>query len=66
MKKTTKEWFMAAEDDLLSAKTLIKEERLTNIVAFHCQPNGKPTAEEAETFISFTENLYDKLIRLIK
>jgi HEPN domain-containing protein len=37
MKKTTKEWFMAAEDDLLSAKTLIKEERLTNIVAFHCQ-----------------------------
>jgi hypothetical protein len=29
-------------------------------------PNGKPTAEEAETFISFTENLYDKLIRLIK
>jgi HEPN domain-containing protein len=128
MKETTKDWFMAAEDDLLSAKTLISEERLTNIVAFHCQqciekslkgiieeqnkpsvkshdllrlrdiagislseqetiileiinevyidarypadlglmPNGKPTTEEAETFISFTENLHDKLIRLIK
>jgi HEPN domain-containing protein len=37
MKETTKDWFTAAEDDLLSAKKLIGEERLTNIVAFHCQ-----------------------------
>ncbi|MCF8360476.1 MAG: HEPN domain-containing protein [Prolixibacteraceae bacterium] len=37
MKQTTKEWLTAAEDDLLSAKKLINEERLTNIVAFHCQ-----------------------------
>lgn len=37
MKLTTKEWLTAAEDDLLSAKKLINEERLTNIVAFHCQ-----------------------------
>lgn len=127
MKETTKDWFRIAEDDLLSAKKLISEERLANIVAFHCQqcieksltgiieeknqpsvkshdllrlrdiagiefseqetffletinevyidaryptdlglmPNGKPTTEEAENFISFTENLYDKLIRLI-
>lgn len=37
MKQTTKEWIAAAQDDLLSAKTLIKELRLTHIVAFHCQ-----------------------------
>ncbi|MCA1760896.1 MAG: HEPN domain-containing protein [Bacteroidales bacterium] len=128
MKETTKDWFTAAEDDLLSAKKLISEERLTNIVAFHCQqciekslkgiieeknkpsakshdllrlrdiagivlsdqetilletinevyidaryptdlglmPNGKPTTEEAETFISFTENLNNKLIQLVQ
>ena len=37
MKLTTKEWISAAEDDLLSAKKLAEELRLTNIVAFHCQ-----------------------------
>lgn len=37
MKIITKEWFVAAEDDLIAAKNLINEERLTNIVAFHCQ-----------------------------
>jgi len=37
MKLTTKEWISAAEDDLLSAKKLAEESRLTNIVAFHCQ-----------------------------
>jgi len=37
MKKITKDWFLAAEDDLLSAKKLMSEVRLTNIVAFHCQ-----------------------------
>jgi len=37
MKPTTKEWLLAAEDDLLSARKLISEDRLTNIVAFHCQ-----------------------------
>ena len=37
MKPTTSEWFNAAEDDLLSAKKLSEETRLTNIVAFHCQ-----------------------------
>ncbi len=37
MKETTKEWFLAAEDDLLSAIKLADESRLTNIVAFHCQ-----------------------------
>ena len=37
MKLTTKEWLSAAEDDLISAKKLIDEIRLTNIVAFHCQ-----------------------------
>ncbi|MBW8334228.1 MAG: HEPN domain-containing protein [Prolixibacteraceae bacterium] len=37
MKQTTKDWFIAAEDDLLAAKKLGDEDRLTNVVAFHCQ-----------------------------
>jgi len=37
MKQTTKDWLMAAEDDLLAAKKLSSESRLTNVVAFHCQ-----------------------------
>ncbi|MDP3912853.1 MAG: HEPN domain-containing protein [Bacteroidota bacterium] len=37
MKQTTKDWFIAAEDDLLAAKKLVDEDRLTNVVAFHCQ-----------------------------
>lgn len=37
MKQITKEWIAAAYDDLLSAKTLSKENRLTHVVAFHCQ-----------------------------
>lgn len=28
---------MAAEDDLLAAKTLMNDSRLTNVAAFHCQ-----------------------------
>jgi len=37
MKQTTKDWLLAAEDDLLAAKKLVGEDRLTNVVAFHCQ-----------------------------
>jgi HEPN domain-containing protein len=37
MKQTTNEWLLAAEDDLLTAEKLKYEDRLTNIVAFHCQ-----------------------------
>lgn len=37
MKQTTKDWLTVAEDNLLSAKKLVSESRLTNIVAFHCQ-----------------------------
>lgn len=37
MKQTTKDWLTAAEDDLLAAKKLTGEDRLTNVVAFHCQ-----------------------------
>ena len=37
MKPTTEEWLFAAEDDLLAAKKLAGEERLTNVVSFHCQ-----------------------------
>ncbi|MEI7896830.1 MAG: HEPN domain-containing protein [bacterium] len=37
MKQTTKDWLTFAEEDLLAAKTLAQEERLTSLVAFHCQ-----------------------------
>jgi len=37
MKQTTKDWLSFAEDDLLAAKALAKEDRLSNVVAFHCQ-----------------------------
>jgi HEPN domain-containing protein len=37
MKQTTKDWLIFAEDDLLAAKTLLGEERLTSLVTFHCQ-----------------------------
>ena len=37
MKQTTKDWLILAEEDLLAAKTLAREERLTNLVSFHCQ-----------------------------
>ena len=37
MKPATKEWINLAEDDLLAARILLTNERLTNILAFHCQ-----------------------------
>jgi len=37
MKQITKDWLTSAEDDLLSARTLAIEERLTNVASFHCQ-----------------------------
>jgi len=37
MKPATKEWITFAEEDLLAAKRLSGDIRLTNIVAFHCQ-----------------------------
>lgn len=37
MKQTTNDWFTTAEDDLLAAKTLASDYRLTSLAAFHCQ-----------------------------
>jgi HEPN domain-containing protein len=37
MKQTTREWLKYAEDDLLAARALSHEDRLSNLVAFHCQ-----------------------------
>jgi len=37
MKQTTKDWITAAEDDLLAAKILGYDARITNLAAFHCQ-----------------------------
>jgi HEPN domain-containing protein len=37
MKQTTKDWLNLAEDDLLAAKTLAGEARLSSLASFHCQ-----------------------------
>ena len=37
MKKISKDWLIAANDDLIAAKTLVTNEQLTHIAAFHCQ-----------------------------
>jgi HEPN domain-containing protein len=37
MKQTTKDWLTFAEDDLLAAKALAPDDRLSNLVSFHCQ-----------------------------
>jgi len=37
MKQTTRDWLIAAEDDLLAGRKLAGEDRLTNVVVFHCQ-----------------------------
>jgi HEPN domain-containing protein len=37
MKETTKDWLIFAEDDLIAAKTLSIDDRLTSLVSFHCQ-----------------------------
>jgi HEPN domain-containing protein len=127
MKQATKDWLMAAGDDLFAAKKLVSEYQLTNIVAFHCQqciekcfkavieekglpplkshdlirlqhnaaiqltkaetillatinevyidarypgdlgllPMGKPTIEEAETLISFSEQIFNKIEKTV-
>lgn len=128
MKQTTKDWLTAAEDDLLAAKKLAGENRLTNVVAFHCQqclekcfkaiieeqgkpsikshdllrlqlnadiqlietdiillgiinevyidarypgdlgllPHGKPTITEANSFIEFSELIFNRMKKLLK
>jgi len=37
MKQPTSDWLTAAEDDLLAAKMLADEQRLTSLASFHCQ-----------------------------
>ncbi len=37
MKQTTKDWLTLAGDDLLASKKLAVDDRLTNLVSFHCQ-----------------------------
>jgi HEPN domain-containing protein len=37
MKQTTNDWLILAEDDLLAAKTLTGDIRLTSLASFHCQ-----------------------------
>jgi HEPN domain-containing protein len=62
MKQTTKDWFNAAEDDLLAAKTLVHDERLTNVAAFHCQQSleksFKAVIEEVENTTFKSHDLF--------
>jgi len=37
MKQTARDWLIVAEEDLLAAKTLAQDARLTNLASFHCQ-----------------------------
>jgi HEPN domain-containing protein len=37
MKKLVEDWLLVAEQDIRTASIIIKEDHLTNIVAFHCQ-----------------------------
>lgn len=70
MKQTTNDWFTAAEDDLLAAKTLASDFRLTNLAAFHCQQcleksfkavieeNEKPAIKSHDLFrLQFAANI---------
>jgi len=70
MKQTTNDWFTAAEDDLLAAKTLKSDFRLTNLAAFHCQQcleksfkavieeNEKPAIKSHDLFrLQFAANI---------
>jgi hypothetical protein len=45
MKQTTKDWLTVAEDDLLAAKTLASEDRLTNLVSYHNKNFQRPTQD---------------------
>ena len=61
MKETTRSWLQAAEEDLLAAKLLARETRLTNIAAFHCQQcvekSFKAIIEEKEQVIIKSHDL---------
>ncbi|NDP22180.1 MAG: HEPN domain-containing protein [Paludibacter sp.] len=62
MKPTTNEWINAANDDLLAAKTLGSNNRLTNLAAFHCQQflekSFKAIIEEFENFTFKSHDLF--------
>lgn len=62
MKQTTNDWLIAAEDDLLAAKTLARDSRLTNLAAFHCQQclekSFKAVIEEIEKPVIKSHDLF--------
>jgi len=61
MKEITKEWLLAAMDDLKAAETLLTDASLTNLVAFHAQQSiekcFKALAEENSINIPKTHDL---------
>jgi HEPN domain-containing protein len=69
MKKATKDWLLAAQDDLKSIELLIIHPELTNIVAFHAQQaiekSLKAAMEEYDIIFIKTHNL-KTLLSLIK
>jgi len=62
MKQTTNDWLKAAEDDLLAAKKLANDSRLTNVAAFHCQQclekSFKAVIEEVENTTFKSHDLF--------
>lgn len=70
MKRLTKEWLNAAEDDLITAETLLTNPILTNIIAFHSQQAVEKTLkaiiEEFSISSIKTHNLQSLLIKIEK
>ncbi len=69
MKAITKQWLEYAKADIKSCKNNIKDEFLTNIVAFHCQQTiekcFKAIIEENDIDIKRIHSLF-KLYKIIK
>ena len=69
MKEITKEWLLAANDDLKAAETLMSDVSLTNLVAFHTQQCiekcFKSLAEENSIIIPKTHDLI-KLYKMVQ
>lgn len=62
MKEITRQWLDFAKSDLLSCELIIKEDSLTNVVAFHSQQavekSFKAILEENELKLERIHNLY--------
>jgi len=68
MKESTRDWLLAANDDLASIEILLKDVNLTNIIAFHAQQAIekilKAVIEEFELGFLKTHNLQTLLSKV--